>query len=312
MAVEFSTTRENKLEACRSARALAGQTFAVALGELLKTEKPISEAGLRDEWQQRLIEKREIFPEGWYISPPSKLNGSPHGIGTLFANEAKNKRVNYDSLRRPPNHPQENIYFDKKTGMMYVYASPVDRKTGMIGDWGGTFYIGNNPDIIERLKHCWEINRKIVDQIKVGMTFQDLTSIAFNLFEREGVYNEVLRTDTSQPGNIGHTVPASYEDWSNQEIDILNKYKQDDPQTWEAIYTLISGKRKYIDPTESLAIKPNMAFTLEPRLTIRNRQAEIPMSSFHGIVTIDGQGNIELLTNFQDTFELIMPYMLEK
>lgn len=56
--------------------------------------------------------------------------------------------MNYKSLRPVEMHPRNDIMLNKQTGIIYVYASPVDKKTGMIGDWGMTIYFGRDPEII--------------------------------------------------------------------------------------------------------------------------------------------------------------------
>lgn len=299
MAGELSTSGENKLGACRSTRRSAAQSFHAALSKLLTTARPISEALLQDQWLLELRKNPELFPDGWYIPPP-------HGIGVLFGTEDDYQRMNYKSLRPEEMHPKNDVLLDRKKGIIYVYASPVDKKTGMIGDWGMTIYFGKNPEIIKHLQQCLDLNRQVLNYAQIGMTFAEITRYANKLFTNQGLSNEVTsNTDKTSTGvNIGHTVPASYEEWSDDEKEVL---KGDD---WEKILTMISKKRKFLNQEEPLQVQLGMAFTIEQRLT-RSDNPMIPMSSFHSIALFHSDGKKELLTDFADIFKLTgMNYML--
>ncbi|MFH0773588.1 MAG: hypothetical protein V1922_04735 [bacterium] len=293
-------TIEEKLAACMSTRSWAAQSFYFALKELLKTKSPLSEAMLRNHWIDEMRKNQNIYPNGWYLPPPN-------GIGVLFGTEDKYERMNYKSLRPEEMYPKNNILLDKKRGVIYVYASPVDKKTGMIGDWGMTIYFGKNPEIITHLQRCLSLNKQVLSYIQVGMTFKEVTIYANTLFTQLHLSNEVTSiTDTSSSGvNVGHTVPASYENWMSEELEIFNG------NDWRNIVNMISKKRKFLNLTEPLPIQSGMAFTIEQRLTHRDNP-QIPMSSFHTIALIHQNGKKELLTNFDQIFHLTgMNYMLD-
>jgi hypothetical protein len=244
-------------------------------------------------------ENLAIYSDGWYLPPP-------HGIGVLFGTEDDYGRMNYQSLRPESSWPKNDIILDKQNGIIYVYASSVDRSTGMIGDWGMTIYFGKNPEIIEHLKLCLELNYQVLDHVRVGMSFANLTIYANDAFRKLGLSNEVTSiADKGSSGvNIGHTIPGSYEDWSSKEEQIL---KNGD---WLQILSMISKKRKFLNTVEPLKIKPGMALTIEQRLT-RPSNPTIPMSSFHTIALIHTDGKKELLTDFDKIFKFVpMEFML--
>ncbi len=288
---------ENKLEACRSARSWAAKSFHTSFSQLLSTEQQISEALLRDQWLLELRKNPDLFPDGWYIPPL-------HGIGVLFGTEDNYQRMNYKSLRPEEIHPKEDILLNRKKGIVYVYASPVDKRTGMIGDWGMTIYFGKDPDIIKHLQQCLNLNYQVLDYAQAGMIFAHVTKYATNLFSQQNLSNQVTSTTDIAGVNIGHTVPASYEQWSPEELEVFKR------NNWEEILKIISKKRKFLNPVEPLPIQPGMAFTIEQRLT-RANNSRIPMSSFHTIALFHTDGKKELLTDFSEIFKLVgMDYML--
>lgn len=279
---------ETKLNACINARAIASRSLAAVLRHgLTDPEWTPSEVQLRDAWLAELRKCPQILPDGWYAPPPG-------GIGMLFATETIGSRINYDSLRPEGNWPQDDVRLDRQEGMAYVYASPVHKKTGIIGDFGMTIYLGKVPEIIEHLQNCLRMNRRVFDHLSVGMTLAEISDFASDLFKSEGLSNNVTSVTDLTGVNIGHTVPASYEHWTPTEIATIKATTSG----WEKI---ISGKRIFVNGQESFRIIPAMALTIEPRLTVLG-SSTIPMSSFHTIIVIHGDGSKELLTNFSNVF----------
>lgn len=299
MTGELLSPIENKLEACRSTRSWAVKSFHSSFSRLLSSGQTISEALLRDEWLTEMRNNTDIYPDGWYMPPP-------HGIGVLFGMDADYGRMNYQSLRPQESWPQKDHILNRETGIIYVYASPVDKATGMIGDWGMTIYFGKDPEIIKHLKQCLKLNHQVIDHAQVGMSFADLTTYATTMFLQQDLSNQITSVTDSVGTNIGHTVPASYEQWTPEELQI---FASDD---WQKILTMISKKRKFLNTQEPLLIKQGIAFTVEQRLTKPSVQ-KIPMSSFHTIAVVHQDGRKELLTDFDEIFKLTgMHYMLER
>lgn len=290
---------ENKLHICQETRRIAADALYEALTHLLK-DKTFSEEKLRDSWLECLRTSKEIFPDGWYIPPP-------HGIGVLIGTTDNESRHNYKSLRPSENWPQKDNLLDHIHPLIYVYASPVDRESGMIGDFGMTIYFGNNPQIKSHLINCLRINQEIIDHAQIGMKLSELTKYAIKLFLQRGLANNITSVTDPTGVNIGHTVPASYEDWGEEEQQILKNAEKN----WDAALTMISKKRRFLNILEELEIQKGMAITLEPRLTVL-QNPKIPMSSYHTIAIFKENGEKELLTNFEKIFRLVkMDYMLD-
>lgn len=280
-------------EVCKKTRRLTSEAFLKTVKKLWKTS--FSEKELEESWLAELRSNNSLFPSGWY-SPP------PDGIGILFGRETEPKRLNYDSLRPERNHPQADIYFDQETGLAYVYASPVDRTTGVIGDLGMTLYAGNDPEIIAHLQKVHQVNHAIVKEVLPGVKISDAYQKACDIFEAAGLTNNVTSTTDPMGINIGHSVPGTLEAYSKQELALI----QDDD--WEKTCQAISKRRVFFNGQVDYAPKPRDCFTLEPRLT--NPEApHLPMVSFHTIVRVTEEG-AELLENFEPIFRAVaMDYM---
>ena len=74
---------------------------------------------------------------------------------------------------------------------------------------------------------------------------------------------------------------------------------------------MVSNKRIFLNKTNQTVVKPNMAFTIEPGVKIKERE-DMPFIAFHTTVLIHENGEKELLTGFDEIFKLAgMDYMLE-
>lgn len=280
------------------------KTRSYTLDTLVKTFTPLlqrstafSEVQFRDLWISQLQKNKNIFSEGWYQPPP-------YGIGMLIGDTTKKSRTNYPSLRSKKCWPNNKSLFNKTHDFIYLYASPVEKKTGIIGDCGGTFYTGNNAAVHKHLKHCLTINQKIADSVKVGMTYAEIYIASMTIMKENRLSNEVVSSSDKTGVNIGHSIPESFHLWTKKE---QNKVKEG---KWKDILELISKKRKYINAIEKETVKPGTMITIEPRLTVLNKP-NIPMASFHTTLHIGKNGEKRLLTNFDTLFRLFgMGYML--
>ncbi len=125
---------EKKLQVCKSTRDIAANSLYIALGDLLEN-KTVSEADLRNRWLDEMNKDFSIFSEGWY-SPP------PYGIAVLFGTDLDKMtcRLNCENFRPKETWPHDDIVLNRENGIIYVYASPVHKRTGIIGDFGMTIY----------------------------------------------------------------------------------------------------------------------------------------------------------------------------
>lgn len=288
----------SKLSAFKETREIARGSFATVLSELLESEKNFSEVDLRDKWLVEIQKSGKVFDDGWY-SPP------PHGVGVLFASDnEEDLRTDYGTLRTEDKWPRDDVFFDREHGLMLVYASPIEKDSGVIGDFGMTVYVGKRPEVQEHLKAVFALTRAIYEHAQVGMTFAELTKFANTLFaERDFESNVVVTTGTSVD-NLGHTIPSTEDDWSDDEKEAIYS---GDP---EARRDAISKKRIYVDVNEDHVIAPGIAFTIEPRPKVKS-DSTIPMAFFHTVCIFNEDGKKEFVTNFDEIFKIAkMDYML--
>jgi len=222
----------NKLEICKRTRKIASDSLRLILEKVLRSNKPISEASFGNLWLKELRKHKEIFPNGWYDPPP-------HGIIILFASDKNLRRLNFKSVRGEEWWPKKDIFMDRKSGLLLFYASPVDKKTGIIGDFQLTIYLGKNPKIIKLLKKNLNISKKLVNKISPKMKFKDITDIASGLLKKEGLINAIYSASDPANFNIGHTIPFSNEPMNELEMKILEK------GSWNKVLAMISEKRVF-------------------------------------------------------------------
>ncbi|HWY79578.1 MAG TPA: hypothetical protein VNW29_04420 [Candidatus Sulfotelmatobacter sp.] len=296
---EDTLTTEAKLETCKVTKQIAGQSLAKGLHKLLATNEPISEVMLRDAWLTALRKNASLFPDGWYMPPP-------HGIAVVFGSVGKESRSNFQSLRPQKMWPQDNIFLNRDSSLITCYASPVDKKTGMFGDFGVTLYFGNDSAVKSQLQQCLQIDREIFDFIEVGKSFAEVYTFSMKLLKSYGLANDITSNADPTTTNIGHTVSGLDEAWTLQELHII----QEGETNWDAVKTMIGKKRKFVNSVEQTRYMPGMGVTLEPRPTVI-KNPEIPMVWLHNTILINPDGSKELLTSFEDAFRVIsMDYML--
>jgi len=233
----------------------------------------------------------ELFSEGWY-SPP------PKGAAVLLDTKPF-KRLQYDSLRKPEYWPNETSRLEKESVGM-IYFSPVDRKTGMLGDIGFTIYRGENDKIKQHIKNSYAAILEIAKLASVGMKFSELCSLAGSLFDNKFKITRWVTTnsDLNQSMNLGHSVPGSFEN------DLPMR------TTLEEIRQTIRTKRVHVIviDTENFEIPETCAFTIESRLEDIGDPG-MPSVYFHFMVCFN-KGQKTILENFSEIFKTLgMDYM---
>lgn len=269
----------DKIDAIIKTRKQAAEIFTQALLNI----DNISEIELRDLILSKMSANNNLFPKGWYDPPPG-------GVGILF-DEAPFKRLQFESLRDSSSWPNEISRF-KKESVAIIYLSPVDRTTGMLGDFGCTVYKGDNQEIKEHILKCFKTTLAIAEHAEVGMKFYDLYKFANNLFKNElKIIGWMTTTNDPTLGiNLGHTIPGSLENYSN----LGNSFSE--------IKDFIRTKRKYINSAENFEIPTTCAFTVETRLADLNNP-RLPNVFFHFIV-IFRDGEKHILKNFENIFKI--------
>lgn len=267
------------------------KTTAGIFADSLVNIDGLSEVEIAQKILSEVKKHGEIFPEGWY-NPPAG------GAGILFDHEPF-KRLEYDSLRKPEYWPKEDSHFEKDTAGL-VYFSPIDQKTGMIGDIGFTLYVGDDKEIREHIKNSYNAILEIAKHAEVGMKFPELCAYANNSFQGKFEMTKwaTVNYNKDHTTNLGHTIPGSFE----------NNFSFGN--TFEEIKESIKTKRVAFAETENFEIPKTCAFTVETRLSALNKPA-LPTVYFHFIVCFD-EGKKTILENFKEIFKAVgMNYMYE-
>ncbi len=290
------------LEICKQTRKFAARSLYTVLKKLLNSNNPISEVTLRDAWLAEMRKNKNIFPNGWYMPPP-------HGIIMLFASDKNLARVNFTNARFEESWARDDIFLDTRNGLIFVYASPVDKDTGIIGDFQMMLYFGDKAEIKNYLKQLYQLPQEIFNDIEIGMKFSEITSMAEKIMKKKGMTNQIVSLMYKRTTNVvGHTIPGFYKEWSKSEKALLKKGEKE----WTQIKDMISKKRVYIKDDEDIAVTPGMAFTIEPRPKMIDK-SHLPTSlGFHTIAIFKEDREKELVTDFDQLFTLTgMDYMIE-
>lgn len=284
---------ENKLkrlEACRKVRQFASQTCLYTFQKLLKLQTKVSEVKFRNIWLKKMYRSKDIIGDGWYDPPPN-------GIGILFGDENNCERVNYPSLRPKSYWPQMNVYF-KRPSLGYIFASPfmfID-DVPIIGDFGFTYYLGNNIKIIDHFKKCSRVIYSLIDSIEIGMTYKQLYNNTIGIMNKNDLTNAVTSTTDKAGTNIGHCIPFIERNPSGEEKDGLDSGDSD------KMHKVINVARQFINETDNTMITEDCAFTFEPRFI--SEEKKLPMFSLHTIVQFV-EGKKVIADYFKGIFDLL-------
>jgi hypothetical protein len=272
----------------RRMRRLTSETLAETLRGIAREA---SESEIRDMWLERLRQTNGIVTEGWYAPPPG-------GVIVAAASPPHYERVNQPSFRPQAAWPSSQ-YFLGDESLLYAYASPVDRETGVIGDLGCSLYRGSNANLRSHLRSTWKVTMAIIEEVEVGKSFPDLYRRAMELIESEGMTNVVHSVHAGSASDIGHLIPWSDLPASRMERDVING------GSLQAVADLVSTKRRFINDTDEFVIGENVALTIEPRL----RRGDLPMAGFHTVVVIE-DGRKRPVLEFDPLFDLFdMDYL---
>jgi hypothetical protein len=293
-------TPNQKIEICKQTRSRAQKALFEVLEAILKLRLAPSEIEIRDLWLAQLQKNSAIFEDGWY-SPP------PHGIGLLMGsdNAGSQDHFNFASLRPESSWPRKDIRLDTENGLLFAYASPFDKKTGIIGDFQTTLYFGKKPEIINHLILCRKIAGQIFDYVKPGLTFSQISARLGEIISAHGLSNNIAYAKDMSAANdvVGHSIPFVAENMTEPESATLTG------GDYDQIKQMISQKRQFVRNSNNQVVTAGMAFTIEPRPRVADNPS-IPMVSFHCICAIHEDGTKELLTNFEELFRLCgMDYM---
>ena len=268
------------IDTCLQTRALA----AKAVGSVLQSANGISESEFADKFNTELRTHKNFHPGGWYDPPPN-------GVAVLFAESNNFQRLQFDTLRKQQYWPKQEIKLGENSVGM-VYASPVDNKSGIIGDIGLSFYTGQDQKIKQHLIRSLEVIKKAAEFADVKMEFRELHNHAQKLFAKASLNNDRTVTYADSVGtNLGHAIPWTHKDPTESEQAIISG------SSFEKLKNLISSKRVNVNSRENFKIPENIVFTFEARLEDSN-DLQMPSVFYHLLVAFK-EGEREIISGFE-------------
>lgn len=283
----MSLNIQERIVACLKLRKDLSEAFAL----LLSNTTGLNEISFCEKLHNQFFQNESIYSHGWYEPPPL-------GMAALFGEEKDNfKRLQFDTLRKEEFWPKKEFVVTANTAAL-LYASPVDKQSGIIGDFGLTVYTGENIEVQQHLQACLSVVEKTAEYAQVSMELREVHNYSQKLLKSQGLTNNRTVTYTDKVGtNIGHTIPWSYEDPSSQESDLIQS------GNFEQVKNLISKKRVNLNKEEKFKIPTNIAFTTEIRIESLSNPS-LPNTFFHIIVAfVNGHKTIN--GNFKPTFEAL-------
>lgn len=219
--------------------------------------KDITEKEFKSKWQENLEKETNILADGWYNPPPN-------GMAVLFGD-----RVSFDTLRDNKNWASEKT-INWKEDLIYVYCSPIDKKSGIIGDMSLTLYFGENIEIKKHIKNCYKAVQEVFCELDKVQNSQELFVFSEKIFEKYQLKNCIISKTDNTPLDLGHTFPKLIN------IENRNKLTQEEKQD-------ISKARKFINYNNSWNFIEGIQFTIEPQL-ISIENSKLPQISQHFLI----------------------------
>jgi hypothetical protein len=266
------------------ARRAAATALRSALIALAKCNEHYTEAELASQWLAAVRMRGDILPFGWYQPPPN-------GISVLIGNPPTFDRLEYTSLRDPRNWPSESAKTTAES-VLYPYLSAVDRETGMLGDFVGTFYAGRRPEVRDWIREVYLATMRIAEFTQVGQRLSEVFEYAESVMKSLGSRNNTFSLSSGTPlgADIGHTIPGygdSSQPWMRKGVSEAE------------IAVEIARGRTFVNASNNARIDGATAFTIEPQMLLPG----LPMASFHVIVAFARNEKL-LITEFDDLFAM--------
>jgi hypothetical protein len=244
----------------------------------------MSESDLHGRWRAEIAKTPSVTPQGWYAPPPG-------GMSVLIGAPPDYRRANFTSLREKAKWARPESLVTQEN-LLFVYCSPVDRRTAMLGDFQASLYGGDVVEVQEHVAAALDVTLDTVTRAEVGMEYRELYEHALTEMRQRNIRNEThSSTDRSGDTNIGHTVPWFGEDPEDAVQDAL---RRDD---YDRLAAGVSGARIFLTERQRATIGNDSAFTVEPQITSRRGI----LASFHFIVVFSG-GIKRVLAGFSNLF----------
>lgn len=159
----------------------------------------------------------------------------------------------------------------------------------MIGDHVGTYYGGQNKEIIEWIQLVYHTTLQIAESAKIGMKFSDIFAVGQERLASVGGSNNTFSMSGGLAADIGHSVPF----FSDEKIVDVSA-----DADLDKLYSDISSGREFVSASSFETIEDDVAFTVEPQILANG----LPMVSYHFIVAFSGREKA-IIGEYDDIFE---------
>ena len=238
------------------ARTVAANAFESCLD--LTFDKEVTEAEFGREWLALMSCQSDIYASGWYVPPPD-------GLAVLTGTSDSASRTSFGSLRDPENWPSERKI--DWSGYLYAYCSPVDRETGLMGDFAITLFLGESDRIREHFLNSYVATQRVLQAAEHHENSLDLFKTASKIFSEHGLRNEVVSITDSTPLDLGHSFPRLPEALRPDTLDSESA-------------KLLSKGRKFLNEVSDWRLDAVDQYTIEPQLR-STLDESLPQVAFH-------------------------------
>jgi hypothetical protein len=256
---------KDRAESVRRTRESATATLAEVLASDLNG---LAESEICAAWLASLQAIPHLMAEGWYQPPPK-------GLSILIGNPPDYERLRYQSLRDEVSWPRGEVRLSNDS-LLFAYASPVNKSTGMIGDLAISLYKGNDQNLREHLSNAFDVTARVARFAALGMEFRELYAYGARLISERGVPDSSfsLSNHTGLP-DVGHTAPWSFGNYPSEAVEAIESGNP------ALVAKAIAGARLFIGASETTKIQANMSFSVEPRIA----HPTLPVACFHAWIT---------------------------
>lgn len=194
-------------------RTIIAKAFADCIKELYN--HPSKEVEFKSLWLKKIQLTPHLTATGWYSPPES-------GMAILFSQDKATQRSHFTTYRDPEYFSSE-VEIDWQSGIITGYASNLDTRNHMPGDFGTTVYLGNDTKTIRYIEQCIFVSEAVFCLLETGAvrTSAELFNAANKLFKKYGLEGNSY-SSTAGFWNLGHTLYSM----ETETIETYSKYRR--------------------------------------------------------------------------------------
>ena len=240
-------------------RTVIAKAFADCIIELYNRSN--KEIEFKSLWLKKIKLIPHLTATGWYSPPES-------GMAILFSQDKAAQRSHFSTYRDPEYFSSE-VEIDWESGIITGYASNLDTRNHMPGDFGTTVYLGNDTETIQYIEQCIWVSEAVFRLLEAGIvrTSAELFNAANKLFKKYGLEGNSY-SSTAGFWNLGHTL-----------------YPMEKMETY-------SNARRFVAVEDVWELRNGTMFTFEPQYRSLNNPARPKLMYHYVLQYVDGKFRI--------------------